>query len=370
MRVAFFTSTLSATHGWARYAYELALALTGQAVEVVALTQPQADLPAELSRVELRPVLPHLVPPTGAFMLRSLLALPRVRRAIADCDLIHVIAEPYSVLARAVAGARPLIVTAHGTYVPQTARRRGVGRLYQSAYRHARLIAVSRYTAAKVRDVLPDVDPVVIHNGVHFDRFQTPAPAPTLEKSDPTILATGGVKARKGTHLLVDALAEVRTHVPNAQLIVTGRQDDAAYLARIQRQIADLGLMDAVLLAGMLPEAELLGWYQHADIFALPSLSVGDKFEGFGLVFLEASACGLAVVGTTGSGVTEAVIDGETGLLVPQNDSAALADALVRLLQDDALRAALGAAGHAYAQTQDWAAIADQIQAIYQQSFS
>ncbi len=370
MRVAFFTSTLSATHGWARYAYELALALTRQGVEVVALTQPGTELPAELSQVELRPVLPHLVPPTRAFMQRSLLALPRVRRAVADCDLIHVIAEPYSVLAHAVAGSRPLIVTAHGTYVPQTARRRVVGRLYQSAYRRARLIAVSRYTAARVREILPGSDPVVIHNGVHFDRFQAPAPVPAPEKSGPTILATGGVKARKGTHLLVDALAQVRTHIPDAQLVVTGRQDDPVYLAQIQQQIAALGLTDAVQLAGMLPEAELLGWYQHADVFALPSLSVGDKFEGFGLVFLEASACGLPVIGTTGSGVAEAVIEGETGLLVPQNDSVALADALVCLLQDDALRAALGTAGRAYAQTQDWSAIAAQIQVIYRQSFS
>jgi len=100
-------------------------------------------------------------------------------------------------------------------------------------------------------------------------------------------------------------------------------------------------------------------------VFALPSLTVGEKFEGFGLVFLEASACGLPVIGTTGSGVAEAVLDGETGLLVPQGDVPALAEAITRVLTDDDLRARLGAAGRAYAQTQDWAQVAAHVAALY-----
>ncbi|MDP1125088.1 glycosyltransferase, partial [Klebsiella pneumoniae] len=90
-------------------------------------------------------------------------------------------------------------------------------------------------------------------------------------------------------------------------------------LAKVQEQARALGLAECVHLPGQVSEEELRGWYQHADVFALPSLTVGEKFEGFGLAFLEASACGLPVIGTTGSGVAEAVRDGETGLLVPQN---------------------------------------------------
>jgi phosphatidylinositol alpha-1,6-mannosyltransferase len=112
----------------------------------------------------------------------------------------------------------------------------------------------------------------------------------------------------------------------------------------------------------------LRGWYQHADVFALPSLTVGEKFEGFGLVFLEASACGLPVIGTTGSGVAEAVRDGETGLLVPQNDVPALADAITRVLTDADLRARLGTAGRAYAETQDWAQVAARVVTVYRRA--
>lgn len=369
MRVAFLTSEVVPDYGWARYALELATALAAHNIEVVALVQEDAaPVPDSVPLADVRPVLPHLVPPTSGFFARSALALPRIRRAAADCDLLHVIAEPYSVIGATVTGRRPLIVTAHGTYVPQTSRRRAVGPLYRWAYRCARLIAVSDYTAGRVRDVLPGANLTVIRNGVHAARFQVPAPAP--HKHGPTILATGGVKQRKGTHILVEALGKVREHVPDAQLVITGRQDDVHYLALVERQIEALGLQDCVHLAGMVPDDELRGWYQHADVFALPSQNVGERFEGFGLVFLEASAAGLPVVGTRGSGVEEAVRDGETGLLVAQNDLGALASAITRVLSDAELRAQLSAGGRAYAQTQDWSAVAAQVAALYRQALA
>jgi len=364
MRVAFLTPAMEPGYGWARYALELARALAEQGVDMIALTQPDVPTPEGVSLADVRPVLPQLVPPERGFFVRSLLAARHVRRAVSDCDVLHVIAEPYTLLGAWSAGPRPLIVTAHGTYVPRTVRRRGVGGLYRRAYRRAHLIAVSEYTAAQVRAALPDAALAVIRNGVHVDRFQVAAPAPA--KRGPTVLATGGVKARKGTHVLIAAAARVREQVPDLQVIITGRQDDPAYLARVQQRIADSGLSDCAHLPGMIPEDELIGWYQHADVFALPSLNVGDKFEGFGLVFLEASASGLPVIGTTGSGVEEAIIEGETGLLVPQDDVPALATAILRLLTDDALHARMSAAGPVYARTQDWAAVASRVITFYE----
>lgn len=364
MRVAFLISEIVPDYGWARYAMDLATALAGHSVEVIALTQQKArPVPESVPLADLRPVLPNMVPSQGGFMKQSVMMLPGVRRAAADCDVIHVIAEPYSIIGAAIAGKRPLVVTAHGTYVPQTAQRRLVGRLYRWAYHRAHLIAVSDYTAGRVHEVLPDVTLSTIRNGVHVEYFQQPAPEP--QKLGPTILATGGVKQRKGTHLLVDAFAKVRQKVPNAQMVVTGRQDNLHYLSMVERQIEEAGLRDCVHLVGMISDDELRGWYQHADVFALPSLNVGKQFEGFGLVFLEASAAGLPVVGTYGSGVAEAVIEDETGLLVPQGDGDALANAIVCVLSDDALRARLGAGGRAHAETQDWSVIAGRVRDLY-----
>ena len=364
IRVGFLTSEIHTRYGWARYALELANALRAFDVEVVVLTQrSQPQNVADLPVAALKPLLPHLVPPRRGFLLRSLLAVVPVRRAIRHCDLIHVVAEPYTPLAAWAAGSRPLVVTAHGTFVPKTVQRRRAGAIYRAAYRRAHLIAVSEFTAQEVRAALPDVPVTVIRNGVHFAHYQQPAPAPA--RQGPTVLASGGVKRRKGTHLLVEAIARVRERVPDVQLVVTGLQEESDYLAQIGEQVRRLGLESCVHLLGQVPEAELRGWYQHADVFALPSLSFGGKFEGFGLVFLEASACGLPVIGTTGSGVQEAILDGETGLLVPQDDVPALAAAITRLLTDDALRERLGAGGRAYAQTQDWSEVAARVHALY-----
>ncbi len=360
-RIAFLTPEIEPGYGWARYAHDLGLALHDRGVEIVALTQPGARGADWLA--DVRPVLPQLVPQPRGFLLRLMAALPRLRSAVSDCDLLHVIAEPYIPGAALITADRPLIVTAHGTYVPQTVRRHLAGPVYRWSYRRSQMIAVSRYTADQVRAVLPDVPVSVIHNGVFFDHFQQPKPAPI--KAGPTVLASGGVKERKGTHLLIEALALVRRSIPRAQLVVTGRQDEADYLAQVQGQIERMGLTDCVTLAGTIPEADLLGWYQHADVFALPSLNVGGKFEGFGLVFLEASACGLPVIGTSGSGVEEAMIEGQTGLLVPQNDAPALAEAIIRLLTDSDLRAQMGSAGRDYARTQDWSAVAGRVLEMY-----
>ncbi|MCC6800842.1 MAG: glycosyltransferase family 4 protein [Anaerolineae bacterium] len=363
MRVALLAPDFAAAYGWARYALDLGRSLSAQGVEVVALAQTGGTVDPGLGALLVERTLPRLVPARRGFLIRSLLAVPRVRRAAKGCDLVHVLAEPYAPLGLWSAGARPLVVTAHGTFVPTTAARALAGPLYRRAYRRARLIAVSDYTAGRVRAALPGLEPVVIRNGVDAARFQAPQPDPG--KQGLTVLASGGVKARKGTHLLVEAFAQVHAQLPDARLIVTGRADEPEYLARVETLIAQHALGGRVRLAGMIPETELLGWYRHADVFALPSLNVGGKFEGFGLVFLEASAAGLPVVGTRGSGVEEAVIDGETGLLVPQDDPGALASAILRLLRDPALRVRLGAAGRAHAARQDWTAIATRVRDVY-----
>lgn len=362
MKVAFITPELDPGYGWGRYSVDLAQALADQGQPVVVLTQHTTPPPDAPYAAAIRPVLPALMPRPRAFLVRCLLRAPLVARAVRDVDLLHVIAEPYAPLAALVAGKRPLVVTAHGTYVPQTSRRRAVGWLYRRAYRRSTIVAVSRYTADQVVRALEGCHLQVVHNGVHFDHWQQPGPAPA--QRGPTVLATGGVKPRKGTRDLVDALALVRQRVPDVQLVVTGN-DDPDYRASVQASVDGYGLADQIHFLGMIPDDELRGWYQHADVFALPSVNIGGKFEGFGLVYLEAGACGLPVIGTTGSGAAEAIVDGETGLLVAQYDSRALADALIRLLSDHDLRVRMGAAGRARARAHDWSAAARRMRAIY-----
>jgi phosphatidylinositol alpha-1,6-mannosyltransferase len=113
-----------------------------------------------------------------------------------------------------------------------------------------------------------------------------------------------------------------------------------------------------VTFLGDVPDAELPAVYAGADVFALTSIQHGHSVEGFGLVYLEASAQGLPVVAHAVGGVAEAVAQDRTGLLVPPDRPEELTAAFARLLTDGALRERLGAEGRRWAGRTSWAAAA------------
>ena len=361
MRIAMLSPAPVKTYGWGRYTCDLVKALADCGVEIVLITSADAPPQADLPVAAYHRILPSLTPPPRLSSPRLLASIPAVRRLSARCDVIHAIAEPYAL---ACFLSRQVFVTAHGTYVARTAARTVFGRLYRRVYRQATIICVSGYTQRAVLAALPGSHTVVIPNGVDVARYQHP-PAGLPEKRGPTILAVGQVKARKGFHVLAQAMRLVRAAVPGAQAVFIGDISDVAYCKLIQTRLEADGLTDAVRWLGRVPDETLLGWYHTADVFALPALEAGGKFEGFGLVYLEASAAGLPVVGTRDCGAEEAIRDGETGFLVPQNDPAATADILIRLLNDPDLRARLGAAGAAFARENGWDRVARRVLDLY-----
>jgi phosphatidylinositol alpha-1,6-mannosyltransferase len=157
----------------------------------------------------------------------------------------------------------------------------------------------------------------------------------------------------------------VRQSIPDAQAVFIGDDSDVTYRDTLQAQIQRDGLTDAVHLLGRVPDDVLLGWYHAADVFALPALNVGKRFEGFGLVYLEANAAGLPAIGTLDCGAEEAIRDGETGFLIPQNDLAATANAIIRLLKDDPLRKKMGKAARDFAHQLTWDEIAKRVIELY-----
>jgi len=141
----------------------------------------------------------------------------------------------------------------------------------------------------------------------------------------------------KGLVPLLEAVAKLRTE-RDVTLTVIGRPQEGG---RVDKAITRLGLSDAVHCVSGISDDALARLYGQAEVAVVPSL-----YEGFSLPAIEAMACGVAVVATTGGALPEVVgIDGETGLLVAPDDPGALAGAIARLLDDPALRARLGAAG-------------------------
>lgn len=353
---------LSEKHGWGTYTVRLIRALREAGVRLTVVAARNTPL---LPGIDVRPLLPLVVPRQRGFLPALFAALPAVRSALTGCTVIHATAEPYAPLAAAIAGKRPLFITGHGSYVRYDKAFRPSG-LYAWAFRRATLVCVSRYTAAEVTKLLPDARTVVVNNGVNAARYAR-LPALSTPKHGPVVLSVGALKPRKGTLQLVQAMAQVVQQIPHADCIIIGSTtQEPAYVANMRAEIERLGLGERVHLLGQVPEDVLLGWYDAADVFALPSMNSDWRFEGFGLTLLEGSAAGLPVVGACGSGNEDAVDDGVTGLLVSQENVVdELAAALLRLLTDPTLAAQMGEAGRAKAQRMTWERVATQMLALY-----
>jgi glycosyltransferase involved in cell wall biosynthesis len=157
----------------------------------------------------------------------------------------------------------------------------------------------------------------------------------------PFLLCVGRLDEQKGHPVLFDALRQVLAEEPLARLVVVGgmQQSGEEYVAYLRRLAAQPELDGRVIFTGERTDVPRL--MAACDIFVLAS-----RWEGFGLVFVEAMAAGKPVVATNVSGIPEVVLDGQTGLLVPPDDPASLAAAILRLCADPAERRRLGNAGY------------------------
>lgn len=347
LHIGILAPDLTHQHGWAHYSLSLieALRRAGARLTVIAArNSPPA--------FEARRLLPIVDPLEGGMLAHLAAAYPRVRAELSACDLIHCLIEPYAPLAALIAGKRPLFITGHGSYVRPTAHR--AAPLYAWAFRRGLMLCVSRYTARIAAATLPGARVTVIPNGIDFERFGA---IQHVGGTAPTVLSVGAVKQRKGTPQLTRALARVRAAIPDVRAEIVGSLDlEPATVEEVRAAIRDLDLADHVALRGRVSDADLLRAYATADVFALPSVNVDWKFEGFGLSLIEASAAGLPVIGSRDCGAEDAVQHEVTGLLIPQGEAleAALADALIRLLRDRETARRMGAAGRAWAATQTW----------------
>lgn len=180
--------------------------------------------------------------------------------------------------------------------------------------------------------------------GVDLDRFDG-----TMTEREPgLILHVGRLVEKKGTMLLLRAFAELRGKMARPRLAVIG---DGPERGRLERRSRALGLGDAVSFLGALPHAEVATWMRRASVLAVPSVTAGDgDAEGLPTVLVEAAASALPAVGTNHGGIPEAIIDGETGVVVPERDPAALVAGLGALLASDDLRRRMGQAARRMAE--------------------
>ena len=157
------------------------------------------------------------------------------------------------------------------------------------------------------------------------------------------ILTVGRLVERKGQDKIIEALPEVIKKIPDLKYIIVGRGEYQEHLQKIARQ---LNIEDKIIFVTRAEDDELNAWYQICDIFVMVSriLNQSDR-EGFGIVYLEAAYFQRPSIAGKFGGAMEAVINGETGLLVDSHSPAEIAQAIIKLLQDDDLRKHLGEQG-------------------------
>lgn len=336
------------------YSWELARRWA-DAVEELVVVCPRQRGSAAVDRAAPFPVIRTRVPCDLLALGARAAIMPIVRRRRIDAVFLAQWQPGPSLLGPRRAGRIPrLFVAAHGRellFAPFA----GAPRLQAACDRLRRdvlagadaLFPVSRYTAGLIRRIGVDHPRVVVvGNGTDPARF-TPGEGAAFRARHglgdrPLILTLGRLVARKGIDDVIRSLPTLRAHHPDALYAVAGGGPDRA---RLEGLVAELGLGDAVRFLGRLEADELVPALRACDVFVTASRDDEPDVEGFGIVFLEAGACGRPVVGTFAGGIPDAIVDGETGLLVPQADPTALAGALGRLLDDPALRRRLGAAG-------------------------
>jgi phosphatidylinositol alpha-1,6-mannosyltransferase len=251
----------------------------------------------------------------------------------------------------------PFVVVAHGAEITVYGRVPGSGLLGRRVLRHAAgVVAAGTYPARQAeRTARRPLRGVIVPPGVDVERF---APEPgdatagdderaatrrrlRLDPDRPLVLGVSRLVPRKGFDVLIEAVAGLPDDVV---LAIAGAGRDRK---RLEVLAARRDVEDRVRFLGRVRDEDLPALYRCADVFSMPCRERwgGLEAEGFGIVFLEAAACGLPVVAGHSGGAQEAVDDGVTGFVVDPPDAPGVRDALARLLTDTALRAGMGRAG-------------------------
>jgi len=306
----------------------------------------------------------------------GLLALRQVARRTQP-DIVHAHwVLPNGPLGALVAAGRriPLVISLHGSDVYLPERHRWLRGAAAWTFRRAAAITACSGDLARRADALgaPEGRVTVIPYGADRETFY-PAGAEErarvraewgLREGEALVLAVGRLVRKKGFEVLLRALPQVAAAAGPVRLLVAGQGDLRGELEALARE---LGVGSFVTFLGAVERGRLPALFRACDVLAVPSVhDERGNVDGLPNVVLEGMASGAAIVASDVAGIPQVIRPAETGLLVPERDPAALAQALVRLLRDPALRLRLGQAARELVEAElNWPAVAGQFEAVY-----
>jgi phosphatidyl-myo-inositol dimannoside synthase len=221
--------------------------------------------------------------------------------------------------------------------------------------------ALTPEAAQRMRRLSPGVDVARFYPGAGGAELRARL---GIDPDRPLIVCVGRIVARKGQDTLVRAMPAVLAKVPEALLLIVG---DGPHRKRVAGLVAAENLSAAVWFTGSVPGADLPAYFDAADVFAMPCRARlgGLEAEAWGIVFLEAQACGVPVVVGDSGGAPESCVPDETGFIVNPENPDEVAARLVTLLADDALRARMGKAARSWAEQWTWPSVVATLQTLF-----
>jgi phosphatidylinositol alpha-1,6-mannosyltransferase len=314
---------------------------------------------------------------TGRRMARGLLAGAHLTRLLLRhrvryllCGQVLSLGVPMRLLASAF--HLPYAVFVHGADVFDFRHRPVWAGLIRWVLAGADAVIVnSRFTAGLLSRDYPGAASriVILPMGVDVPKPPSASEVASLRQryaigDGPVLLTVARLVEAKGHDMVIAALPALRRRHPGLRYLIVG---DGPHREALAAGAARAGVADAVVFAGRVPDRERAAHYGLGTIFVLLSRSTGryDGLEGFGLALLEASSHGLPVIGGRTGGIPEAVRDGGSGLILPPEDPAALAEAIAALLDDPQRRRRLGEYGRRFAAEHAWKRTAAAVRALW-----
>ncbi|MCA1838781.1 MAG: glycosyltransferase family 4 protein [Actinomycetota bacterium] len=285
-------------------------------------------------------------------------SLLRLARSVIASDSIDVIHFPSS-LPLGLMGPRllrstdtPYCISVHGGEFMLPRSIPGLKRALASVIEDACVVFPESSFAESLVDGFVEVGPPLerVTCGVDVNAFKKDSAARAeLGFDGPTILSVSRLVARKGPATLIKAMPEVLLHDPTVELVIVGGGPDRKRLEKLSRS---LGIESKVRFTGPMQWDEVARYYAGADVFAMPTRErfAGIETEGLPLVFVEAAASSLPLVGGIAGGVSDAVREGETGFLVDGRVPRQTAEVLIELIEDEDLRRRMGTAARKMAE--------------------
>jgi phosphatidylinositol alpha-mannosyltransferase len=270
-------------------------------------------------------------------------------------DLVHVHAplSPTLPMMAIEEAEVPVVGTLHTYFERSVAYRAFTGHFQKLLNRLDAVIAVSP-TAAEAHARYFDADWRIIPNGIDLKTFRPGVPRPAAIRRDiPSVLFLGRLDPRNGLATLIRSFRLLRERRRQAQLVVVGDGPLRSHYHRLAQDNSAITFVGAI-------RDERPGYYAHSQLYACPSVKAS-----FGITLLESMASGTPVICSDIPGFRDVVVHEREALMTPCDDEAALADAIERLLDDDALRARLGSAGRTQARRYAWPQVTDDVLALY-----